>query len=213
MTPNKEDYLKLILELGGDTDLISNKQIVDGLHVSAASVSEMISKLVEQAYVTHTPYQGIHLTETGRKAAALLVRNHRLWEVFLVQELKYPVDAIHSEAESLEHATTAEMANRLAARLDYPQFCPHGGVIPDANGQFQPQSRLRLADLEVGDTVILDRFLDEAALIDYIARLQMHIGEQFTVTGKDDTDFTLQLDTKRTVTFDRSQSAHVFVQR
>lgn len=82
MTPNKEDYLKMIFELGGDTQLISNKQIVIGLDVSAASVSEMITKLVEQHYVTHTPYQGIKLTATGQKRAALLVRNHRLWEVF-----------------------------------------------------------------------------------------------------------------------------------
>ena len=42
MTPNREDYLKLILELGGDQKKINNKQIVSGLDVSAASVSEMI---------------------------------------------------------------------------------------------------------------------------------------------------------------------------
>ena len=47
MTPNKEDYLKLIFEIGGDTELVSNKQIVAGMHVSAASVSEMINKLGE----------------------------------------------------------------------------------------------------------------------------------------------------------------------
>lgn len=48
MTPNKEDYLKLIFEIGGDTQLVSNKQIVAGMHVSAASVSEMINKLGEE---------------------------------------------------------------------------------------------------------------------------------------------------------------------
>ena len=62
MTPNKEDYLKLIFEIGGDTQLVSNKQIVAGMHVSAASVSEMINKLGEEKLVAHTPYQGIQLT-------------------------------------------------------------------------------------------------------------------------------------------------------
>ncbi|HPR82170.1 MAG TPA: winged helix-turn-helix transcriptional regulator, partial [Enterococcus sp.] len=59
MTPNREDYLKLILELGGDQQQISNKQIVSGLAISAASVSEMISKLVKEGLVKHTPYQGV----------------------------------------------------------------------------------------------------------------------------------------------------------
>ena len=131
MTPNKEDYLKLIFEIGGDTELVSNKQIVAGMHVSAASVSEMINKLGEEKLVAHTPYQGIQLTSAGRKKAAILVRNHRLWEVFLVKCLKYPADAVHQEAEKLEHALTPEMAKRLAAMLGNPQYCPHGGVIPD----------------------------------------------------------------------------------
>ncbi len=78
MSPNREDYLKMIFELGGDTKKVSNKQILGGLNVSAASVSEMISKLVDEHYVNHTPYQGIQLTKKGIKAAALLIRKHRL---------------------------------------------------------------------------------------------------------------------------------------
>ncbi|GMA47610.1 hypothetical protein GCM10025854_18600 [Tetragenococcus muriaticus] len=67
MTPNREDYLKLILELGGDQVKINNKQIVSGLVVSPASVSEMITKLVKEKLVEHTPYQGVQLTTTGLK--------------------------------------------------------------------------------------------------------------------------------------------------
>ncbi|GMA53985.1 hypothetical protein GCM10025857_53420 [Alicyclobacillus contaminans] len=67
MTPNREDYLKLILELGGDQVKINNKQIVSGLVVSAASVSEMITKLVKEQLVEHTPYQGVQLTTAGLK--------------------------------------------------------------------------------------------------------------------------------------------------
>ena len=122
MTPNKEDYLKLIFEIGGDTELVSNKQIVAGMHVSAASVSEMINKLGEEKLVAHTPYQGIQLTSAGRKKAAILVRNHRLWEVFLVKCLKYSPDAVHQEAEKLEHALTPEMAKRLSAMLGNPEY-------------------------------------------------------------------------------------------
>ena len=59
MTPNREDYLKIILELGGDTTKVNNKQIVSSLAVSPASVSEMISKLVKEQLVEHSPYQGV----------------------------------------------------------------------------------------------------------------------------------------------------------
>ena len=55
MTPNREDYLKIILELGGDTTKVNNKQIVSSLDVSAASVSEMISKLVKEELVGTFP--------------------------------------------------------------------------------------------------------------------------------------------------------------
>ena len=87
MTPNREDYLKIILELGGDTTKVNNKQIVSSLDVSAASVSEMISKLVKEELVEHSPYQGVQLTASGLQKASSLIRKHRLWEVFLVEHL------------------------------------------------------------------------------------------------------------------------------
>ncbi|MFD1485773.1 metal-dependent transcriptional regulator [Lacticaseibacillus baoqingensis] len=212
MTPNKEDYLKMIFELGGDTQLISNKQIVTGLDVSAASVSEMITKLVEQKYVTHTPYQGIKLTAAGQKRAALLVRNHRLWEVFLVASLKYPVDSVHQEAEKLEHATTPEMADRLANMLGEPQYCPHGGVIPDSDGHYIDQSRVPLASLVTGQKAHIERVVDEAAVIDYIHDIDLQINDHFTVVGVDQATITIhQVRTDRDVAVDRVRAAHIFV--
>ncbi|WP_461214346.1 metal-dependent transcriptional regulator [Lacticaseibacillus sp. GG6-2] len=212
MTPNKEDYLKMIFELGGDTQLISNKQIVAGLSVSAASVSEMIAKLVEQKYVTHTPYQGIKLTATGQKRAALLVRNHRLWEVFLVQSLHYPVDNIHQEAELLEHATTQDMADRLSEMLGHPQYCPHGGVIPDADGHYFDQSRVPLATLVVGQKGHIERVVDEVNVIDYIHDIDLRIEDHFTVAAVDAKAITLHLTrTDGDVAVDIVRASHIFV--
>ncbi|WP_262315494.1 metal-dependent transcriptional regulator [Lacticaseibacillus parakribbianus] len=213
MTPNKEDYLKMIFELGGDTALISNKQIVAGLTVSAASVSEMITKLVEQHYVTHTPYQGIKLTASGQQKAAMLVRNHRLWEVFLVSSLGYPVDAIHQEAEKLEHATTPDMADRLAKMLGRPQYCPHGGVIPDEDGHYLDQSRVALASLAVGDHGHIERVVDEAAVIDYIFGMGLHIEDHFQVVAKDTRTITLhQRETGKDLPVELGRASHIFVE-
>lgn len=213
MTPNKEDYLKMIFELGGDTALISNKQIVAGLSVSAASVSEMITKLVEQQYVTHTPYQGIKLTASGQRRAASLVRNHRLWEVFLANDLGYPIDNVHAEAEMLEHATTAEMAARMAKFLGNPKYCPHGGVIPDEDGHYLDQSRVTLSTVPVGAKGHIERIVDEASLIDYVFGLGLHIEDHFEVLAKEDKTITIrQRETGNDLAVDVVRAEHIFVE-
>ncbi len=212
MTPNKEDYLKIILELGGDTHKVSNKQIVASLDVSPASVSEMVTKLVKQTYVTHTPYQGIQLTQKGLTCAAKLVRNHRLWEVFLMKQLLYPYDALHSEAEALEHATTDDMANRLEYLLKHPKFCPHGGVIPDTNGHFERQSRITLASLGVGAKATIERVIDEASLLDYLGMLDIKIGDSVFVVAVAPKVLTLRNSrTKRVLSMQVDNATNVFV--
>ena len=119
------------LELGGDQKKINNKQIVSGLDVSAASVSEMISKLLKEGLVEHSPYQGVQLTESGLASASALIRKHRLWEVFLVEHLNYSWNEVHDDAEVLEHVTSGTLADHLEAYLGHPKFCPHGGMIPE----------------------------------------------------------------------------------
>ena len=98
MTPNREDYLKLIFELGGDEVKVNNKQIVSGLDVSAASVSEMISKLVKEDLVEHSPYQGVQLTEKGlkkpQKSAKKPLKNAKKTAIFLSKFMIFaPVSA------------------------------------------------------------------------------------------------------------------------
>ena len=85
MTPKKEDYLKIIFELGGKQKKVANKQLAMALGVAAGSVTEMVGKLVKEGLVAHTPYAGISLTAKGRTIAERLVRRHRLWEVFLTE--------------------------------------------------------------------------------------------------------------------------------
>lgn len=130
MTPNKEDYLKAIYKLGGDTHLISNKDIAHKLKVSAASTTEMVNKLVTDDYVIYQRYKGARLTEKGIDFAERLVRTHKIWEVFLVKSLGFSPKDVHAQAEVLEHASSPELMDRLATFLDDPTHCPHGEIIP-----------------------------------------------------------------------------------
>lgn len=183
MTPNREDYLKLILELGGDQVKINNKQIVSGLVVSAASVSEMITKLVKEQLVEHTPYQGVQLTTAGLKKASALVRRHRLWEVFLVEHLKYSWNEVHDDAEVLEHVTSETLANRLDGYLEHPTYCPHGGMIPKIDQLVHEKKREKLSDYPVGTKVRIARVLDERELLDYLVSIDLGINEEYTITN------------------------------
>ncbi|GCF93956.1 Cro/Cl family transcriptional regulator [Enterococcus florum] len=182
MTPNREDYLKLILELGGDERKVSNKQIVEGLTISGASVSEMISKLVKEGLVNHSPYQGVQLTKLGLEKASTLVRKHRLWEVFLVDHLGYSWNEVHDDAEVLEHVTSEQLEKRLDNYLQKPKFCPHGGMIPSQGKNVHEKDRKTLIDYPVGTTVSIARVLDEKELLDYLVDLGITIHEEFTIT-------------------------------
>ncbi|KAF1301357.1 MULTISPECIES: metal-dependent transcriptional regulator [Enterococcus] len=181
MTPNREDYLKIILELGGDENKISNKQIVAGLDVSAASVSEMISKLVKEELVEHSPYQGVQLTQKGLKSASTLIRKHRLWEVFLVEHLNYSWNEVHDDAEVLEHVTSERLAKRLENYLGTPEYCPHGGKIPRFEETIHEEKRQTLADYGIGTSLRIARVLDERELLDYLVAIDLKIHEEYEI--------------------------------
>lgn len=181
MTPNKEDYLKMIHALGGTTKKVTNKQLVSGLKVSAASVSEMVTKLLKEGFVEHIPYQGIHLTEDGLQKASALVRKHRLWEVFLVNHLGYAWNEVHKEAEVLEHVTSVELTRHLDKYLNFPTICPHGGMIPPEKGIIHEKELPTLIDQQVYDVIKIKRVADEKELLDYLASLEINIGDSYKI--------------------------------
>lgn len=181
VTPMKEDYLKIIFELGGKSKKISNKQIAMGLNIAAGSVTEMVTKLVEEGLAKHTPYAGISLTEEGIQIAEIMVRKHRMWETFLVEKLNYKLSEVDSDAEALEHVTSDHLLDLLDKFLGYPTHCPHGGVIPDKEGNYQEDSHTLLADVKEGATVKVDRFIDNHELLNYLDEIDLDIGDRIHV--------------------------------
>lgn len=181
VTPMKEDYLKIIFELGGKSKKISNKQIAMGLNIAAGSVTEMVTKLVEEGLAKHTPYAGISLTEEGIQIAEIMVRKHRMWETFLVEKLNYKLSEVDSDAEILEHVTSDHLLDSLDKFLGYPTHCPHGGVIPDKEGNYQEDSHTLLADVKEGATVKVDRFIDNHELLNYLDEIDLDIGDRIHV--------------------------------
>lgn len=176
MTPNKEDYLKVIYKLGGTEEPISNKQIAEALQITPASITEMLGKLKREGLIYYKPYKGSRLTPKGIQVAIMLVRGHRLWEVFLMRHLGYSWSEAHEDAELLEHITPSRLIERLDQFLNYPAYCPHGSAIPHPNGQIDCVPVRTLNRLPVGTTSHIRRVTEEKELLDYLQQSGITIG-------------------------------------
>lgn len=181
MSPTKEDYLKILFELGGRTIQVSNKEIANRLGISPPTVTEMMNSLVKVGWVVYTPYKGSTLTDEGTEYAKKLIRKHRLWEVFLVEKLGLDINEVHREAELLEHTTSSIVADRLERFLEYPKYCPHGGAISPELMDVQETETFNLPEINEGETIIISRIVDDKRLLQYFKNHNLDIGDEVTV--------------------------------
>ena len=130
-----EDYLKAIYGFSEMGKSAGTTKLARVLGVQPASVTGMIRRLTEDGLVEREPYRGIRLTERGGQVALGVVRRHRIIESFLVQQLGFPRDEVHEEAERLEHAASDRLVERMAAVLGHPREDPHGTPIPEPVAQ------------------------------------------------------------------------------
>jgi DtxR family transcriptional regulator, Mn-dependent transcriptional regulator len=144
LSPAMEDYLKTIFALTRDGGSASTQKLAERLDVSPASTTKMVKRLAESRLVIHKPYQGVALTESGRKIAVEIVRHHRLLELYLTQALGFTWDEVHEEAERLEHYISEKLEARICEFLGNPSFDPHGSPIPTLDGDMPRRSSLRL---------------------------------------------------------------------
>lgn len=181
MSINRDDYLKALFELNGATESVSNKAISEALDVSPASVTEMMNKMQEEGTVVSVPYKGSQLSEEGVKQGAKLVRRHRLWEVFLYDKLNYTWEDVHDEAEILEHNVSDNFIKKLDDFLGHPEYCPHGGAIPNEDGEMGYEAKNKLTAFSVGDEIRIQRVSDEKEFLMYFDKLELKIGKKYTL--------------------------------
>ena len=187
MSPTKEDYLKVLFELGAWKIQVPNKEIAERLSISPPTVTEMMNSLVKAGWVEYTPYKGSMLSEAGAEYAKRLIRKHRLWEVFLVKNLDFNIDEVHNEAEVLEHSTSDILADQLEKYLGYPEHCPHGGAIPLELMDTQEKISIRLSDIKNDDIVSVARMLNEEKLVQHFKRANLNINDNIQITERDKT--------------------------
>ena len=127
-----QDYLKEIYKLESAGVRPTTSAIARRMDVAPSSVTAMVKKLAALGLAEHEPYRGVVLTDAGTRVALEVVRHHRLLEQYLAETLGLAVDAVHAEADRLEHAISEELEAKIDAQLGYPTHDPHGEPIPDA---------------------------------------------------------------------------------
>ncbi|MES2703461.1 MAG: metal-dependent transcriptional regulator [Bacteroidota bacterium] len=194
-TLSEENYLKVIYNFDKQgLKKITPTAIAEALSNNPASVVDMIKKLVDKKLLQYEKTKGVKLTDKGRNIAVLIVRNHRLWEAFLVDKLGYGWDEIHDIAEQLEHVKHPDLADRLDKFLGYPQYDPHGDPIPKANGESASSYKTVLADIEEGKTCRVVAVKDTStSFLQYLKKLDIGIGTAITLVEKIPFDHSMSI--------------------
>lgn len=196
----EENYLKAIFSLSKKTKgSVSTNHIADRLTTKPSSVTDMIKKLADKLLVDYKKYQGVSLTQKGRKIAVSIVRNHRLWEVFLVEKFNFKWDEVHDLAEQLEHIKSDQLIDRLDAFLEFPTHDPHGDPIPDKNGNIEKTVSEQLSNINKGNTCIIVGVIDSSSLfLKFLDKLSIKLGSQIKVLQKEEFDNSILIEINKT---------------
>ena len=154
-TTTEENYLKALFALSAKTGTVATSELSRSLGVSTPSVNSMVRKLAERGLVHYEKYRPLELTHAGKKAAALIIRKHRLTEMFLVEKMGFGWEEVHAIAEQIEHVESPAFFSRMDELMGFPTVDPHGSPIPAPDGSIATKPRRRLADCTVGETVTI----------------------------------------------------------
>jgi DtxR family Mn-dependent transcriptional regulator len=184
-----ENYLKAIYSAQraiGESALVPMGQLASALDVVPGTATTMVKALSESGLVRYEPYAGVRLTPAGDKLAALVLRRHRLVELFLVQVMGMSWAEVHDEAEHLEHAVSDRLIQRMDEMLGFPTADPHGDPIPNADGGVPERAYHTLLECPLGQPVRVARVADQDAdFLRFIEQSSLMPGEAIVVVSRD----------------------------
>lgn len=217
LTQAEENYLKVIYNLSGTGKVIvSTNAVADAINSKAASATDMIQKLNKKGLVKYHKYQGVTPSSTGEKEALSVIRKHRLWELFLVQKLKFNWNEVHDVAEQLEHVDSPMLIEQLDIFLGRPKYDPHGDPIPNANGDMESSLKVTLSMLKPGEQckVICAKDSSSEFLL-YLDKIKISLGAEINVLDYFDYDgsYSVIVDNAAPTTLSSKVAENIYIDK
>lgn len=171
---------------------VNVKDLSNVLGLKMPTVTSMMKKLAEKGLVHYESYKPLKLTRKGLKEAGLIVRKHRLTEMFLVEKMGFNWEEVHEIAEQVEHVHSPLFFERMDKLLEYPKIDPHGSPIPDNEGKIETLKYDRLNECRSGDTFTLLAVSNSSEnFLTFLNNHELKLGSDITVNAVEPFDGTM----------------------
>lgn len=188
----EENYLKALYNLSNSHGEVSISDLAHSLAVSMPTANSMVKSLQKSDWVLYEKYKPVTLTQKGQKEAALIVRKHRLTEMFLVKKMGFGWEEVHEVAEQIEHIHAPKFFERMDEMLGHPTIDPHGSPIPDNQGRMQEFSYTPLSTCKPGQTVQLTALTNSSTeFLEFLNSRKLALGTQLKILSREAYDQSL----------------------
>ena len=189
-----ENYLKALYKLSLHSEEISTTDIAHYMDVTLPTVNSMVKKLSDLDFIIYKKYKPLIMSDLGRKEAALIIRKHRLTEMYLVEKMGFGWEEVHEIAEQIEHIKSPYFFNRIDDILGHPKYDPHGSPIPDKNGNVEIQYYKKLSQYNTGEKVYLRALVDTSdEFLKYLNDKQLSLGSLICIVNKNAFDKSMKV--------------------
>jgi len=188
----EENYLKALFNLADKKGGVNVKGLSKHLDIKMSTVTSMMKRLADKDLVNYESYQPLHLTEKGKKEAGLIIRKHRLTEMYLVEKMGFGWEQVHEIAEQVEHIQSTPFFDKMDTLLEFPKIDPHGSPIPDKNGRVVLKEYKRLCDCKAGETMKLCAVINSSSdFLKFLTNRELHLGSKIKIHSIEPFDKTM----------------------
>ncbi|MGV0922015.1 metal-dependent transcriptional regulator [Empedobacter falsenii] len=191
----EENYLKALFHLSENgKGEVNVKDLSKHLEIKMPTVNSMMKKLAEKELVIYESYKPLRLSDKGILKASLIVRKHRLTEMFLVDKMGFGWEQVHEIAEQIEHIQSSIFFDKMDELLNFPKLDPHGSPIPDKNGKIEIINYKKLAEFKEGDKVEICAVIGSSdEFLKYLNSKNIHLNDEIEIILVEDFDGTMKV--------------------
>lgn len=196
----EENYLKAIFKILNTDGTFTVNELSKSLNIKMPSVNSMMKKFMQRGWINYESYKPIKITELGKKEAALIVRKHRLTEMFLVEKMGFGWENVHEIAEQLEHIHSDIFFDKMDELLNFPKIDPHGEPIPDKDGNIIHQNLIKLSECKVNEKVTLASVTESSDdFLTYLSLRDLKLNTEIQILEIEKFDLSMSIKTNNEV--------------